>query len=680
MIKSNRTKRRKMKQVLDNIKKMYSMNHSNDIQIELISNENEVTPSTEFLNVLPTSTCKTNQSQVEPNSYLSEVVPIESSLFGTSNETSEMYEITEQPSLMNNTFKDDLSSWAIECNVPNLTVNKLLNIIKKYEVINTQDLPRDTRTLLATPKRPRIIRDVHPGHYYHFGLAAGIRKYGTTKLSEIEIAIGIDGLPLSKSSNGQFWPILAFIINNITKKVFPVGVYYGRAKPSDSNDFLTDFISEAKQLIVNGIVLNGVCKKVSIKVFVCDAPAKAFLLKIKGHSGFSSCTRCVQEGEYFKNRVCFPYLDQKSNERTHDTYINMLYEEHHIGEMSRLVELPGLDLVQSFSLDYMHLVCLGAVKKLILLWMHKGPLSVRLYSRNANKITSSLLDLKYYIPSDFVRRTREIQEVGRWKATELRLFLLYIGPVVLKNIVNEDVYTNFMALHVSMLILLSPDYSQYVDYSKQLLNYFVQTFEILYGRQHISHNIHGLLHLSDDYEHYGPLDNSSAFVFENFMKELKSKVRKHDKPLEQIINRYTEVYNKIPTSIPQNPKPYITSKPHTNGPLINNIVGIQFQKLQIGHIKLNIAIDKESYFLTKSREVVKCLNIVQNQNHIILIGRIFEKKNALYKNPINSKLFNIFIVSSPSKSLKYWNYFEIDKKVMLLNQNNLLISMPLIHT
>lgn len=76
--------------------------------------------------------------------------------------------------------------------------------------------------------------------------------------------------------------------------------------------------------------------------------------------------------------MCFPYLDQKPIERTHNTYINILYEEHHIGEMSRLVKLPGLDLVQSSSLDYMHLVCLGAVKKLILLWMHKGPLSVRL--------------------------------------------------------------------------------------------------------------------------------------------------------------------------------------------------------------------------------------------------------------------------------------------------------------
>jgi len=597
MIKSNRTKRRKTKQELDNILKIYSINHSDIPEYQDI--ENHVTHSTDYLNLSSTIACQTDSMQVErPSSHFSEAVPMASSPLSSPDKISDIHEITQRKSLVNNRFKEDLGIWAIECNVPNLTVNKLLNVMKKYETINTQDLPRDTRTLLATPQRPRInTRNVHPGHYYHFGLAAGILRYATTDSCEIKIAIGIDGLPLSKSSNGQLWPILAFIINT-TKKVFPIGVYYGTAKPCDSNDFLADFISEAKELIVNGIVVNGVLKKVSVDVFVCDAPAKAFLLKIKGHSGFSSCTRCIQEGEYFKNRVCFPYLDQKPNERTHDAYINMLYEEHHTGEISRLIELSGLDLVHSFSLDYMHLVCLGAVKKLILLWLHKGPLLVRLHSRNVKKLTSSLLDLKPYIPSDFVRKTREIQEVCRWKATELRLFLLYIGPVVLKNIVNEDAYTNFMALHVSMLVLLSPDYQQYVNYSKQLLNYFVQTFEMIYGCQHISHNIHGLTHISDDYERYGPLDNCSAFVFENFMKELKSKVRKHDKPLEQIINRYNEVYysSEIQKNVSQNPKQYITSKPHTDGPLINNIVGIQFKKIQIGHIKLNIAIEKESFF------------------------------------------------------------------------------------
>jgi len=82
------------------------------------------------------------------------------------------------------------------------------------------------------------------------------------------------------------------------------------------------------------------------------------------------------------------------------------------------------------------------------------------------------------------------------------------------------------------------------------------------------------------------------------MKELKSKVRKHDKSLEQIINRYNELYYniEIQKNVSQNPKQYITSKPHTNGPLINNIVGIQLKKLEIDHIQLDIAIGKESFF------------------------------------------------------------------------------------
>lgn len=74
------------------------------------------------------------------------------------------------------------------------------------------------------------------------------------------------------------------------------------------------------------------------------------------------------------------------------------------------------------------------------------------------------------------------------------------------------------------------------------------------------------------------------------------------------------------------------------------------------------------------------MNIVQTQNKIILIGRIFERKKSLYKNPVNSRLFNILIVNNLSKTLKYWNYFEIDKKVILLTHEDLLIAMPVMHT
>lgn len=83
-----------------------------------------------------------------------------------------------------------------------------------------------------------------------------------------------------------------------------------------------------------------------------------------------------------------------------------------------------------------------------------------------------------------------------------------------------------MALNISMLILLSPNRSDILLYAKYLLDYFVMTFEQLYGKHFVSHNVHGLLHLCDDYEQYGPLDNCSSFLFENYLKELKSFVKK----------------------------------------------------------------------------------------------------------------------------------------------------------
>jgi len=92
------------------------------------------------------------------------------------------------------------------------------------------------------------------------------------------------------------------------------------------------------------------------------------------------------------------------------------------------------------------------------LWLFKGPLNVRLPGRSINTLSTALLAIQSCIPSDFVRKTRLVQEVSRWKATELRLFILYVGPIVLKNIISSDAYTNFMSLHVAMLILLSPNY------------------------------------------------------------------------------------------------------------------------------------------------------------------------------------------------------------------------------
>lgn len=122
------------------------------------------------------------------------------------------------------------------------------------------------------------------------------------------------------------------------------------------------------------------------------------------------------------------------------------------------------------------------------------------------------------ITSDFARFPRELNEVMRYKATEFRFFILYSGPVVLKSIISKPFYSNFLCLHVSMTILLSHRHDQLIDFTNNQLIYFVQKFGELYGHEFISHNIHSLLHLCDDYKNYGPLDNCSCFPFENLSK------------------------------------------------------------------------------------------------------------------------------------------------------------------
>jgi len=129
----------------------------------------------------------------------------------------------------------------------------------------------------------------------------------------------------------------------------------------------------------------------------CDASAKAFLLKVKGHSGFFSCTWCTVEGEYLQNRVCFPYLANGSTIRPHDDHVLMKYEEHHTSLVTSCISsIPNVDIVQLFSMDYMLMVCLSVMHKLINIWMGntKGPINVRISSWKINQISNALHAIK----------------------------------------------------------------------------------------------------------------------------------------------------------------------------------------------------------------------------------------------------------------------------------------------
>lgn len=108
------------------------------------------------------------------------------------------------------------------------------------------------------------MRDVYPGKYYHFGLDSSInnmlKNINYSDMPDtINVAINIDGLPLSKSSSSQVYPILCLInnINVLLSNICCVGIYHGYDKPSDFNVFLKDFVDEAITLSLNGISIGG---------------------------------------------------------------------------------------------------------------------------------------------------------------------------------------------------------------------------------------------------------------------------------------------------------------------------------------------------------------------------------------------------------------------------------------
>jgi len=224
--------------------------------------------------------------------------------------------------ITDSTFKNDLATWAVQYRISHIALRALLQRLKQHSCF--AKLLLDARSILKTPRKQEI-RIVLLGIYYHFGVLNSVLRILSLVKDDIDcikITVNVDGLPLTKSSQQQFWPILGSIIpyNN----VFMIGIYHGNEKPINVNDFLKDFVDEIKDMCENGINVNGRNIQCRLEALICDTPAKAFVLCVKGHAGYSSCTKCQTEGENIRNRLCFPQVDAPL--RTDDNFINKIDE------------------------------------------------------------------------------------------------------------------------------------------------------------------------------------------------------------------------------------------------------------------------------------------------------------------------------------------------------------------
>ena len=298
------------------------------------------------------------------------------------------------------------------------------------------------------------------------------------KVATLEISLNIDGIPLFKSTNKSLWPVLC-VIHIEPQQVFPVALTFGQSKPTNL-DFLSDTIQDLNHLIQHGLQCTDRNVPVKLRAVFCDAPAKAMVKAVKQFSGYYGCDKCAQKGLWI-GRITYPESNQEDL-RTDDSFRTQTNAEHHTG-MSTFCDIPNINMIKSFPIDYMHQACLGVMKRLLLTWM-RGKKEVRISAGQSDQISRKLTELWQYVPREFARKPRSLGEIDRWKVTEYRQFLLYTGKIVLCDILKPKLYSHFLTFSVAMNILVCPPLARSnLYYAKELLEYFVaQSHHFLWTR------------------------------------------------------------------------------------------------------------------------------------------------------------------------------------------------------
>ena len=456
-------------------------------------------------------------------------------------------------------------------------------------------------------------------------------------------------MPIYKSSKYQFWPILCNY--SLSQPTFLVALFYGECKPLNVETYLEDLLEEIMLLSKNGIIYNKIKYNVCFKAFICDAPARSFLKAIIGHTSKHSCERCTIVGTW-EGRIVFN-SNKVFSLRTSDNFNKHKYMGSHQIGISPLIN-ANINCIDRFPLDYMHIISLGIVKRILffLLGKIKSSKFKKLNSCIIEKINNNIYNLRNYMPKEFSRKPRSLNDIHFWKATEFRQFLLYVGPVVLKDALPNNIYNHFIKLSFSISILLLNDDNKrnfYLDYAHKLILNFVHQCKHIYGNTFITYNTHSLIHVVDDVKFFSSsLNYLSAFPFENHLQIIKKMVRGSKSPVVQVAK------------------------------------GI-------------VILERENFLQIKKKKKISFKNSVfmNNDNYIFvnaLIDNIYnveyiDKKyiHNFYSYPFNSTLLNISYLSNHdyakykiSKSIPNENV-DFNFKVISFPYKNGLALFPLLH-
>ena len=197
-----------------------------------------------------------------------------------------------------------------------------------------------------------------------------------------------------------------------------------------------------------------------------------------------------------------------------------------VASHSVLLDLPYFDFVNNVPTEYMHLGCLGVVKRLTELTFNMGLNRKRITNRklSSTKQFNYLMSLTKVV-FEFSRRSRDL-DFSLYKAEEYRNLILFFFPHVLSCLENSDKeYDLWLYLAFMIRSCVIPD-SEYFNINVNQISHachrFYKIYEKIFGPVNCSYSIHVLCCHLPQIRQLGPLTETSAFKFESFYGEIRN--------------------------------------------------------------------------------------------------------------------------------------------------------------
>ncbi|XP_029665751.1 uncharacterized protein LOC115237071 [Formica exsecta] len=249
-------------------------------------------------------------------------------------------------------------------------------------------------------KRINTINDVYDGELYK-------NLYNNQQENTILLTFNFnsDGAPISKSSKSGIWPI-QIIINELPPRVrfryiLLAAMWMTRSEPSPQfmNLYMKIFIDQLRNLMENGITIKLSNNKEIIFILkpLCAAvdsvarPVMQNRLQFNGHYG---CSWCYHFGKYEDGAMRYPFEDEDSLLRNHNTFIQNMIETEETNKFvmgvkgyAEITNLDNFDCIWGFPFDYMHGLLLGTVCTLwTKIWTVKGTNKFNLSKKDIKKV------------------------------------------------------------------------------------------------------------------------------------------------------------------------------------------------------------------------------------------------------------------------------------------------------